>query len=104
MEAAACKTICDDLKYLVLHMIEEIVDHDEDGTITVEVLERETYLTVEIETDIRDIGQVVGQGGSVISAIRTIVSAWGGKNRMQVNLVYLTERKKRCPRTASQRA
>ena len=57
-----------------------------------------------IETDIRDIGQVVGQGGSVISAIRTIVSAWGGKNRMQVNLVYLTERKKRCPRTASQRA
>jgi len=55
MEAAMCKTICDDLKYLVLHIIEEIVDHDEEGSIDVQVIDSETYMTVEIETYIRDI-------------------------------------------------
>jgi predicted RNA-binding protein YlqC (UPF0109 family) len=86
--------LAEDLRHLVLHIVEEIVDHDTDEYVRVDVAPGDVYLTVELHTHIDDIGQVVGSGGLVISSIRALIGAWGGKHRIQVNLVYVTERRK----------
>jgi predicted RNA-binding protein YlqC (UPF0109 family) len=48
---------------------------------------------VELHTDASDVGQVIGRQGSVISSIRGLLSAYGGKHRIRVDLDYITEQK-----------
>jgi predicted RNA-binding protein YlqC (UPF0109 family) len=48
---------------------------------------------VELHTDAADVGQVIGRQGGVIGSIRGILSAYGGKHRIRVDLDYVTEQK-----------
>lgn len=75
---------------LVLHIIEEIVDHS--SAIRVDVTPSNFHLLIELHTAATDIGQVVGKRGSVAESIRTILAAFAGKNRISVTLLYVTER------------
>lgn len=77
-------------KQLVLHIVEEIVDHD-GSDVRVDVSVSNFHLLIELRTARGDVGQVVGKSGSVATAIRTILAAFAGKNRIQTSFVYVTE-------------
>lgn len=83
------------LSDLVAHVVEEIVDHH--GDVRVSVTGDKFHMLVSLKTNGSDVGQVVGRGGMVISALRSIISAFAGKNRMQATLVYTTERERPKP-------
>lgn len=92
--------IVDDLKELIEHIVEEIVDHPDD--VKVNLVPASYRLLVELHTNDDDVGQVIGQGGHVVIGIRSILSAFGGKNRIQTSMDYVTERKKSGGRRAHQ--
>jgi predicted RNA-binding protein YlqC (UPF0109 family) len=80
------------LKDLVGHIVREIVDHPED--VTVDVAQFSVRMVIELHTNDRDVGQVIGQGGHVVMGLRSIVAAFGGKNGCQVTLDYVTDYEK----------
>ena len=80
------------VRELVLHIVEEVVDHDK--SVSVEVQEDQFHLLVKLRTTPGDVGQVVGKGGAVVSGLRAILSALAGKNRIQLTFVYVTEQEK----------
>ena len=77
------------VRQLVLHVVEEIVDHADD--VSVMVTPSNFHLLVELRTSRGDVGQVVGRGGSVATSIRTVLGAFAGKHRIQVTFSYITE-------------
>lgn len=79
----------DELKNLILTVVKAIVDHPED--VVVNVRFGEMRLLAELHTHARDVGPVVGRRGHVASSIRSIISAFAGKNRINVDFDYVTE-------------
>lgn len=77
------------LKGLIGHIVKEIVDHPED--VEVNVVQASLRLLVELNTNPNDVGQVIGQGGHVVTGIRSILAAFGGKNGIQTSMDYVTE-------------
>lgn len=56
----------------------EIVSHDEDGT-----------LVIEISVNEEDTGKVIGRQGRVIKSVRTLARAAASRNDMQVEVEIL---------------
>lgn len=79
----------DELKNLILTVVRAIVDHPED--VVVNMRPGEMRLLAELHTNPRDVGPVVGRRGHVASSIRSIISAFAGKNRVNVDFDYVTE-------------
>lgn len=65
-------------------IIKSLVSHPEDVKIERNVDEMGVLLTVKLNPG--DVGQVIGRGGSIIRAIRTLVRIIGLKNRARINL------------------
>ena len=82
-----------DLKDFVAMLVEVIVDRPEQVKVNVASLNHR--FIVELETARSDVGQVIGKQGHVATAIRSLLSAYGGKNKCKVELDYVTERQKR---------
>ncbi len=80
----------DAAKQLVLHIVEEIVDHEDEIRVDV-TASSPFHLLIELRTARVDVGQVVGKSGGVATAIRAILAAFAGKNRIQFAFVYITE-------------
>lgn len=78
-----------ELENLVVTMVRGIVDHPDE--VRLEVRELSCRAVIELHTEPRDRSLVIGSGGRVVTALRTIISSWGGKNGMQVDLDYATE-------------
>lgn len=87
------------LKELVIHMVEEIVDHEED--VECNIVPASSRVVVELHTHPKDVGQVVGREGHVVSGIRAILSAFAGKHGTRVDLDYITDQQNRSMREAS---
>lgn len=64
-------------------------------SVKVNVIPSEHSITVELHTDPADVGQVLGKSGHLMDSIRSILSAFAGKNRLQVHFDYITEIKGR---------
>lgn len=81
--------------------LEEYVSHivcglvDSPNSVLVKATELNARFIVELETASNDVGQVIGTKGFVVGAIRSLLSAYGGKNKCKVELDYVTERQKR---------
>ena len=84
--------IVEKLKGLIGHIVREIVDHPDD--VEVNIVPATHRLLVELNTNANDVGQVIGQGGHVVIGIRSILTAFGGKNGIQTSMDYVTEQAK----------
>ena len=80
----------DNLKNLVSTIIKQIVDNPDN--VEVNIVPSQFRLIVELHTDKNDVGQVIGKSGHVVSAIRSILTAHGGREGLKVEMDYITER------------
>jgi len=76
-----------DTEALVRYLVESLVDKPE--AVAVEVTETETSAMYRISLDSEDVGKVIGRGGRIIKAIRTLVRAAGstGDRSVEVDIV-----------------
>ena len=81
----------DDLRDLLEGIVSGIVDDPD--SVEVVVVPASYRVLVELHTNAADVGQVIGRRGSVVESIRCLLSAFGGKHRIRVDLDYVTEQK-----------
>jgi predicted RNA-binding protein YlqC (UPF0109 family) len=82
----------DGLRELVGGIVKGIVDNPD--SVEVAVVPASYRVLVELHTAPTDVGQVIGRQGSVVEAIRCLLSAFGGKHRIRIDLDYVTEHRK----------
>jgi len=85
--------IIDSLRGLVEHMVREIVAHP--AEVAVDVVPASYRLVVELRTNEDDVGYVIGQGGHVVTGVRSILAAFGRKHGIHITMDYVTEQEKR---------
>ena len=71
------------------HLVKGIVEHPDDVRVRERVLRRGKVLEVRVHPD--DLGKVIGRSGRTATALRTVVSALGGRN-VRVDLVDSRDR------------
>jgi uncharacterized protein len=83
----------DTLRDLTVSAVRAVVDHAEE--VEVNIIPSSYRLIVELHTAPADVGQVIGKEGRVVSAIRTLLAAHGGKQGLKVDMDFITERSAR---------
>lgn len=71
-----------EVKQLVETMVRSIVDDAQNVKITEEVSEKGVLYEITVAKD--DVGKLIGKGGRVASAIRTVAKASGAKHQVRV--------------------
>jgi uncharacterized protein len=66
------------------HLVRGIVDHPDD--VTVDLRERRQGRVLEVRVHPDDLGKVIGRGGRTARALRTVMTAIGGRG-LRVDLV-----------------
>jgi predicted RNA-binding protein YlqC (UPF0109 family) len=66
------------------HLVRGIVEHDEDVRVEMITNRRGRMLQVHVHPD--DLGKVIGRGGRTASALRTVMTAVGGRG-LRVDVV-----------------
>ena len=82
----------DSLKEMLVGIVSGIVDNPE--SVDVNIVPASYRLLAELHTHKDDVGQVIGKSGHVVESIRSILSAYGGKHGIKVDLDYVTEQEK----------
>ncbi len=77
------------MRELVEYIIKKIVDRPED--VKVQEIKAEKVILLEISVAKEDMGKVIGKGGRVANALRTIVGAAAAKLRKRVMVEILEE-------------
>lgn len=73
-----------DTEGIVRYLIESLVDSPEAVEIT--VVESDESITFQVALDADDVGKVIGRGGRIIKAIRTLARAAGSTEGRQVEV------------------
>lgn len=73
----------------IVGIVRHLVDHPED--VEINIRPAKYRYTVELYTNPKDVGQVVGRSGHLGASIRSLLSAVAGKNKIRVDLDYITE-------------
>lgn len=82
--------IVEAVKELVYINVKHIVDNPDD--VRVVVPPSEGYqMTVALHTNPRDVGQVIGKKGHVVSSIRSLLSALSGKHDINIVFDFVTD-------------
>jgi hypothetical protein len=71
-----------EVKQLVETMVRSIVDDVQNVKLTEEVSEKGVLYEITVSKD--DVGKLIGKGGRVASAIRTVAKASGAKHQVRV--------------------
>jgi uncharacterized protein len=71
-----------EIKQLVETMVRSIVDDVQNVKLTEEVSEKGVLYEITVAKD--DVGKLIGKGGRVASAIRTVAKASGAKHQVRV--------------------
>ena len=77
----------------VVRMVKYIVDHPDDVKINVSA--SGYTMTVSLETNEDDVGQVIGKRAHLITSIRSMLSAVAGRNKIVILFDYITEQDNR---------
>lgn len=72
---------------LVRYLIESLVEHPED--VKIERHDNADSVRFEVALDSEDVGKVIGRGGRIIKAIRTLARAAGSAEGLQVDVDVL---------------
>jgi predicted RNA-binding protein YlqC (UPF0109 family) len=91
MSKSISQETLDGLRDLLSSVVKSIVDDPE--SVEVVVVPASYRVLVELHTNADDVGQVIGRQGSVVESIRCLLSAYGGKHRIRIDLDYATEQK-----------
>ena len=91
MSKSISQETLDGLRDLLSSVVKGIVDDPE--SVEVVVVPASYRVLVELHTNAADVGQVIGRQGSVVESIRCLLSAFGGKHRIRIDLDYATEQK-----------
>jgi len=73
-----------DTEAIVRYLIESLVDVPE--AVEIAVVDSEDALRFEVKLDPDDVGKVIGRGGRIIKAIRTLARAAGSTEGRQVDV------------------
>ena len=73
------------------HLVRGIVANPDDVTVRDKQLRRGSLLEVRVNPD--DLGKVIGRNGRTATALRTVVSALGGKGAARVDFVDVDRRR-----------
>jgi len=73
----------------IVMLVRHFVNHPDD--VDVNVRPGPYRITVELYTSPLDVGQVVGRNGYLTASLRSFLSAVAGKNRIKIDLDYVTE-------------
>ena len=73
---------------LLTQIIKHIVDHPDQ--VTVNEVQGERSVVLEIKVAPEDVGKVIGREGRIINALRQIIKAAGGKSNKRVNIELLS--------------
>ncbi len=79
----------DTLEEALDHLVRGIVEHDDDVRVEMSTHRRGRTLRVHVHPD--DLGKVIGRGGRTATALRTVMTAVGGKG-LRVDVVDTDER------------
>ena len=86
------KETVESLRQMLIGIVQGVVDHPED--VHVNIVPASYRLLAELHTNVSDVGQVIGKSGHVVDSIRSIISAYGGKHGIKVDLDFVTEQEK----------
>lgn len=86
------RQVTNELKQLIFDVVSRIVDHPDE--VEVNVIPTTYKLIAELHTNPGDVGQVVGRGGEIAKALRSVVAAFGGRAKIRCEVEYVTEREK----------
>jgi len=90
------------MKNLVETIVKAIVDRPED--VEVVLIEGQHSCVIELYLDRDDIGKVIGKRGVHANAIRTIITAAGGKKRKRYELEIIEDGSRPARRDSSSRS
>jgi predicted RNA-binding protein YlqC (UPF0109 family) len=74
----------------VVGIVRHFVDHPEN--VEINVVPGPYRITVELYTHSKDVGQVIGKDGHISASLRSFLSAIAGKNRIRIDLEYVTDK------------
>ncbi len=73
---------------LLTQIIKQIVDKPDD--VTVNEVQGERSIVLEIKVADEDVGKVIGREGRIINALRQIIKAAAGKRNKRINIELLS--------------
>ena len=73
------------------HLVRGIVEHPDDVVVRDKQTRRGPLLEVRVHPD--DVGKVIGRNGRTATALRTVVTAIGGKGSTRVDFVDVDRRR-----------
>ncbi len=73
----------------IVGIVRHLVDHPED--VEINIRPGAYRLGVELYTNPKDVGQVVGRNGYLGSSLRAFLAAVAGKHKIKIDLDYVTE-------------
>lgn len=76
-----------DTEALVRYLVESLVDSPD--SVKIESTEKEGSIHIDVTLDADDVGKVIGRGGRIIKAIRTLARAAGSTEGTQVDVEIL---------------
>lgn len=90
MSKKITRTHMDSLSELTITLVRAVVDSPSE--VEVNIVPSAYRLIVELHTAPGDVGQVIGKEGKVVSAIRTLLAAHGGREGLKIDMDYITEK------------
>jgi predicted RNA-binding protein YlqC (UPF0109 family) len=74
-----------DFEKLIKHIVMPLVVHPEDVLVKI-LAEEDSQLNIQLLVNEKDLGRVIGKGGKIASAIRTILYAGASKDGKRIHL------------------
>ena len=74
-------------KDFVENIVKTIVDHPED--VKIKIVEGEKSTILELKVNPEDVSKVIGKGGRIARAIRTLIGVLAGRNNKRILLEIL---------------
>ena len=74
-----------DFEKLIKHIVMPLVVHPEDVLVKI-LAEEDSQLNIQLLVNEKDLGRVIGKGGKIASAIRTILYAGASKDDKRIHL------------------
>lgn len=78
------------MREMVEYIVKQIVDNPEE--VKVEEIETEKIILLEVSVAKEDMGKVIGKGGRIATALRTLLGAAAAKLKKRAMLEILEER------------
>ena len=83
------KAALGDLKDLIFFIVTKIVNNP--GDVSEDIVQSRARLIAQLHTNKKDIGQVIGNNGHIMSSLRSLVSALGGRCKVKMQLNFITD-------------